>query len=95
MLFHLDSTNHAPCLCFSWTAQTASIDFLQVLEVQPQPCAHPSRLIGCISFLPARSNGQTKKLTVGILQLSVEVTHYIVPSKEAAAYLQAKVRLTT
>lgn len=42
-----------------------------------------------------RSNGQTKKLTVGILQLSVEVTHYIVPSKEAAAYLQAKVRLTT
>lgn len=30
---------------------------------------------------------------MGILQLSVEVTHYIVPSKEAAAYLQAKVRL--
>lgn len=39
-----------------------------------------------------RSNGQTKKLTVGILQLSAEVTHYVVPAKEPAAYLQAKVR---
>ena len=38
-----------------------------------------------------RSNGQTKKLTVGELQLSSEVTHYVVPSKEPAAYLQAKV----
>ena len=38
-----------------------------------------------------RSNGQTKKLTVGELQLPSEVTHYVVPSKEPAAYLQAKV----
>lgn len=32
-----------------------------------------------------------KKMTIGILQLSAEVTHYVVPAKEAAAYLQAKV----
>ena len=38
-----------------------------------------------------RSNGQTKKLTVGEFQLSAEVNHYVVPSKEPAAYLQAKV----
>ena len=32
-----------------------------------------------------------KKLTIGVLKLPTEVTHYIVPSKEPAAYLQAKV----
>ncbi|CAM9649156.1 unnamed protein product [Pylaiella littoralis] len=51
--------------------------------------------MGAVSFVvekPAdiKSNGQTKKLTVGILELSAEVTHYVVPAKEAAAYLQAK-----
>eukprot|EP00903_Cladosiphon_okamuranus_P006878 g6698.t2 len=51
--------------------------------------------MGAVSFVvdkPAdiKSNGQTKKLTVGVLELSAEVTHYIVPSKESAAYLQAK-----
>ena len=49
---------------------------------------HPCLFSGCCS----RSNGQTKKLTVGVLQLSAEVTHYVVPAKESAAYLQAKVR---
>lgn len=38
-----------------------------------------------------RSNGETKKLSVAVLQLSAEVVHYIVPSKEPAAYLQTKV----
>ena len=38
-----------------------------------------------------RSGGSMKKLTIGELQLSSEVTHYVVPSKESAAYLQAKV----
>eukprot|EP00752_Nemacystus_decipiens_P006822 g6124.t1 len=51
--------------------------------------------MGAVSFVvdkPAdiKSNGQAKKLTVGVLQLSAEVTHYIVPAKEPAAYLQAK-----
>ncbi|CAM9377083.1 unnamed protein product [Ectocarpus sp. 6 AP-2014] len=51
--------------------------------------------LGAVSFVvetPAdiKSNGQMKKLTVGELQLSVEVTHYIVPAKAPAAYLQAK-----
>ncbi|CAN0444916.1 unnamed protein product [Pylaiella littoralis] len=51
--------------------------------------------MGAVSFVvekPAdiKSDGQTKKLTVGILELSAEVTHYAVPAKEAAAYLQAK-----
>ncbi|CAN0144949.1 unnamed protein product, partial [Ectocarpus sp. 4 AP-2014] len=51
--------------------------------------------LGAVSFVvetPAdiKSNGQMKKLTVGVLQLSVEVTHYIVPAKAPAAYLQAK-----
>ncbi|CAN0300787.1 unnamed protein product, partial [Ectocarpus sp. 13 AM-2016] len=50
---------------------------------------------GAVSFVvetPAdiKSNCQMKKLTVGVLQLSVEVTHYIVPAKAPAAYLQAK-----
>ncbi|CBN77798.1 conserved unknown protein [Ectocarpus siliculosus] len=53
------------------------------------------RFLGAVSFAveaPAdiKSNGQMKKLTVGELQLSVEVTHYIVPAKAPAAYLQAK-----
>ena len=47
----------------------------------------------CVSV--ARSNGQTKKLTIGELQLSAEVTHYVVPSKDPAAYLQAKVKGVT
>ncbi|CAN0048331.1 unnamed protein product [Ectocarpus sp. 12 AP-2014] len=51
--------------------------------------------LGAVSFVvetPAdiKSNCQMKKLTVGVLQLSVEVTHYIVPAKAPAAYLQAK-----
>eukprot|EP00903_Cladosiphon_okamuranus_P006879 g6699.t1 len=51
--------------------------------------------MGAVSFVvdkPAdiNSNGQTRKLTVGVLRLAAEVTHYIVPSKESAAYLQAK-----
>ncbi|CAM9996289.1 unnamed protein product [Ascophyllum nodosum] len=51
--------------------------------------------LGVVSFavsLPAiiKSNGQTKKLIVGEFQLSAEVNHYVVPSKEPAAYLQAK-----
>ncbi|CAM9353479.1 unnamed protein product [Ectocarpus fasciculatus] len=51
--------------------------------------------LGAVSFVvetPAdiKSNGQMKKLTVGVLQLAVEVTHYIVPAKAPAAYLQAK-----
>eukprot|EP00904_Undaria_pinnatifida_P004389 jgi/Undpi1/13951/HiC_scaffold_9.g03602.m1 len=51
--------------------------------------------IGAVTFVvgkPAviKSNGQTKKLTIGELQLSAEVTHYVVPSKDPAAYLQAK-----
>ncbi|CAM9643751.1 unnamed protein product [Ectocarpus fasciculatus] len=51
--------------------------------------------LGAVSFVvetPAdiKSNGQMKKLTMGVLQLSVEVTHYIVPAKAPAAYLQAK-----
>lgn len=28
---------------------------------------------------------------MGVLQLSAEVTHYIVPAKDPSAYLQAKV----
>lgn len=51
--------------------------------------------IGAVSFAikqPAilKSDGQSKRLTVGILQLTAKVTHYIVPSKEASAFLQAK-----
>ncbi|CAM9685635.1 unnamed protein product, partial [Ectocarpus sp. 12 AP-2014] len=51
--------------------------------------------LGAVSFVvetPAdiKSNGKMKKLTVGVLQLSVEVTHYVVPAKAPAAYLQAK-----
>ncbi|CAM9101707.1 unnamed protein product [Laminaria digitata] len=50
---------------------------------------------GAVSFAignPAtvRGGAKTKKLTIGVLNLSTEVTHYIVPSKEPAAYLQAK-----
>ena len=40
-----------------------------------------------------RGDGKTKKFTIGVLKLPTEVTHYIVPSKEPAAYLQAKVCL--
>ncbi|CAN0195768.1 unnamed protein product [Ectocarpus sp. 6 AP-2014] len=51
--------------------------------------------MGAVSFVvetPAdiKSNAQAKKLTVGVLQLSAEVSHYLVPAKESAAYLQAK-----
>ncbi|CAM9465106.1 unnamed protein product [Scytosiphon promiscuus] len=51
--------------------------------------------IGAVSFVvetpgDIKSNGETKKMTVGVLQLSAEVTHYIVPAKHPAAYLQAK-----
>ncbi|CAM9779998.1 unnamed protein product, partial [Hapterophycus canaliculatus] len=42
-----------------------------------------------------KSNGETKKLSVAVLQLSTEVVHYIVPSKEPAAYLQAKATNST
>ncbi|CAM9377234.1 unnamed protein product [Ectocarpus sp. 6 AP-2014] len=69
----------------------------------PPPRARPAvtqvegggGFLGAVSFVvetPAdiKSNGQMKKLTVGVLQLSVEVTHYIVPAKAPAAYLQAK-----
>ena len=42
-----------------------------------------------------RKKGETKKFSVGVLQLNTEVVHYIVPSKEPAAYLQAKVRTTS
>lgn len=42
-----------------------------------------------------RRKGETKKFSVGVLQLNTEVVHYIVPSKEPAAYLQAKVRTTS
>lgn len=42
--------------------------------------------------LVRRNNGEAKKFSVGVLQLNTEVVHYIVPSKEPAAYLQAKVR---
>ncbi|CAN0238207.1 unnamed protein product, partial [Ectocarpus sp. 8 AP-2014] len=60
----------------------------------PPPRARPAvtqvegggGFLGAVSFVvetPAdiKSNGQMKKLTVGVLQLSVEVTHYIVPAK--------------
>ncbi|CAM9685567.1 unnamed protein product [Ectocarpus sp. 12 AP-2014] len=51
--------------------------------------------MGAVSFvveMPAdiKSNAQAKKLTVGVLQLCAEVSHYLVPAKESAAYLQAK-----
>ncbi|CAM9179132.1 unnamed protein product, partial [Sphacelaria rigidula] len=51
--------------------------------------------IGTVSFVigqsaTIKSDGYAKRLTVGVLELSVEVTHYIVPSKASAAYLQAK-----
>ncbi|CAM9390615.1 unnamed protein product [Ectocarpus sp. 8 AP-2014] len=51
--------------------------------------------LGAVSFVvetPAdiKSNDEMKKLTVGELQLSAEVTHYIVPAKAPAAYLRAK-----
>eukprot|EP00903_Cladosiphon_okamuranus_P006877 g6698.t1 len=74
-----------------------------LLAPPPPPQAMPAMAqveggnggMGAVSFVvdkPAdiKSNGQTKKLTVGVLELSAEVTHYIVPSKESAAYLQAK-----
>ncbi|CAN0120550.1 unnamed protein product [Scytosiphon promiscuus] len=51
--------------------------------------------IGAVSFVvektaDIKSDKRTKKMTIGILQLSAEVTHYVVPAREAAAYLQAK-----
>ncbi|CAM9996220.1 unnamed protein product [Ascophyllum nodosum] len=69
----------------------------------PPPAAKPSvarmeggrDAFGAVSFAilqPAiiKSNGQTKKLTVGVFQLSAEVNRYVVPSKDPAAYLHAK-----
>eukprot|EP00752_Nemacystus_decipiens_P003003 g2786.t1 len=51
--------------------------------------------VGAVTFAvdkPAtiRKEGETKKFSVGVLQLNAEVVHYIVPSKEPSAYLQAK-----
>lgn len=40
-----------------------------------------------------RDNAQNTRLTVGILQLTAEVTHYVIPSKEDSAFLQAKVSI--
>lgn len=54
----------------------------------------PTLLLVVFDTLLCRSNGETKKFSVGVLQLNTEVVHYIVPSKEPAAYLQAKVRTT-
>ncbi|CAB1108562.1 unnamed protein product [Ectocarpus sp. CCAP 1310/34] len=56
--------------------------------------------MGAVSFVvetPAdiKSNARAKKLTVGVLQLSAEVSHYVVPAKESAAYLQAKEYVST
>lgn len=47
------------------------------------------------AYFNARSNGQTKMLTVGILELIAEVTHHVVPAKEPVAYLEAKVNFLT
>eukprot|EP00903_Cladosiphon_okamuranus_P007601 g7372.t1 len=51
--------------------------------------------LGAVNFVvdkPAsiKKTGETKKFSVGVLHLTTEVVHYIVPSKEPAAYLQAK-----
>jgi hypothetical protein len=35
-----------------------------------------------------KSDRSMQKLTVGVLELAAEVTHYVVPSLEAAAYLK-------
>ncbi|CAM9464964.1 unnamed protein product [Scytosiphon promiscuus] len=56
--------------------------------------------MGAVTFVVAKpanikSNGETKKLSVAVLQLSAEVVHYIVPSREPAAYMQAKATNST
>ncbi|CAM9132840.1 unnamed protein product [Ectocarpus fasciculatus] len=50
--------------------------------------------VGAVTFAvekPAtvKGNGESTKLSVAVLQLSTDVIHYVVPSKEATAYLQA------
>ncbi|CAM9173604.1 unnamed protein product [Ectocarpus sp. 12 AP-2014] len=50
--------------------------------------------VGAVTFAvekPAtvKGNGESTKLSVAVLQLSTDVVHYVVPSKEATAYLQA------
>jgi hypothetical protein len=35
-----------------------------------------------------KSDRSMQKLTIGVLELAAEVTHYVVPSLEAAAYLK-------
>ncbi|CAN0195385.1 unnamed protein product [Ectocarpus sp. 6 AP-2014] len=50
--------------------------------------------VGAVTFAiekPAtvKGNGESTKLSVAVLQLSTDVVHYVVPSRDATAYLQA------
>ncbi|CAN0311263.1 unnamed protein product, partial [Ectocarpus sp. 8 AP-2014] len=50
--------------------------------------------VGAVTFAiekPAtvKGNGESTKLSVAVLQLSTDVIHYVVPSRDATAYLQA------
>lgn len=47
--------------------------------------------MGHLLLSVGRTDAAAKKLTVGMLQLAADMTHYLVPSKEPSAYLQAKV----
>lgn len=50
------------------------------------------RMFSFFSWVRRRTNKPARKLTIGVLKLSAEIVHVIVPSRQPAAYLNAKVR---
>ncbi|KAG5177473.1 hypothetical protein JKP88DRAFT_347016 [Tribonema minus] len=83
---------------YGWSPTTPAFAAAPLPPPPPAPVATAAvdsgGALGAVAYeiaAPASvaSDFTAKKLTVGILELSADVTHYVVPALEAAAYLKA------